>query len=137
METCIQLFILCFKKGSILMHFMTTNIVNLTKHEVVIEVNDNTIVIKPHGTVCRVVEETKTVSSIDGIPVRVSRPVAVEGLPPQKEGVVYFCSGMAAAAAWSLGRTDVFCPSTDEEDIIRNERGLTVAIKALKGKPKS
>ena len=118
------------------MHYMTTNIINLTKHEVVSEVNDNTIVIKPHGTVCRVVEETKTVSSIDGIPVRVSRPVAVEGLPPQQENTIYFCSGMAASAAWELGRADVVCPSTNEEDIIRNERGLTVAIKALKGKPK-
>lgn len=136
-QMCIELFILCFEKGSIFMHFMTTNIINLTTHEIVIKVNDDSIVIKPHGTVCRVQEETKTVSYIDGIPVRVSRPTAVEGLPPRKDGTVYFCSGMAAAAAWSLGRADVVCPSTNEEDLIRNEKGHVVAIKALKGKPKA
>ena len=114
-------------------------IINLTSHSIAIDRGDNKppLVIAPHGIVCRVIEETETVSSINGIPVRVSHPTAVEGLPPQQDGVVYFCSGMAAAAAWQLGRTDVFCPSTDEADIIRNERGLTVAIKALKGKPKT
>ena len=109
-------------------------IINLTSHEVTIVLDDETITITPCGIICRVVEETKTVSTINRIPVRASHPTAVEGLPSQQEGVVYFCSGMAAAAAWSLGRTDVFCPSTDENDIIRNERGLTIAIKALKGK---
>ena len=113
-------------------------IINLTSHDVnIILDSGDTITITPHGIQCRVIEETKTVSSVNGIPIRVSHPTAVEGLPPQQEGVIYFCSGMAAAAAWSLGRTDVFCPSTDEADIVRNEKGLTVAIKALKGKPKT
>lgn len=110
-------------------------IVNLTSHSITIIRDDNKapLVISPHGIVCRVIEETETVSSVNGIPVRVSHPTAVEGLPPQQEGVVYFCSGMAAAAAWQLGRTDVFCPSTNEEDIVRNEKGHVTAIKALKG----
>lgn len=112
-------------------------IINLTSHAISIIRDDNKspLVIAPHGIVCRVIEETETVSTVNGIPIRVSHPTAVEGLPPQKEGVIYFCSGMAAAAAWELGRADVVCPSTDENDIIRNERGLTIAIKALKGKP--
>ena len=113
-----------------------TNIVNLTPHAITIITGESSITINPHGNVCRVVEETETVSTINRIPVRVSHPTAVEGLPPQQDGVVYFCSGMAASAAWSLGRADVFCPSTDEADIVRNEKGHVIAIKALKGKPK-
>ena len=110
-------------------------IINLTSHAISIIRDDNKspLVIAPHGIVCRVIEETETVSTVNEIPIRVSRPTAVEGLPPQQEGVVYFCSGMAAAAAWQLGRTDVFCPSTDEADIVRNEKGHVTAIKALKG----
>ena len=113
-------------------------IINLTSHAISIIRDDNKspLVIAPHGIVCRVIEETETVSTVNGIRIRVTRPPAVEGLPPQQEGVIYITSGMAASAAWDLGRTDVYCPSTLEEDIIRNERGLTVAIKALKGKPK-
>ena len=111
-------------------------IINLTSHAISIVRDDNKspLVIAPHGIVCRVKEETKTVSSINGIPIRVSHPTDVEGLPPQQEGAIYITSGMAASAAWDLGMTDVYCPSTLEEDIIRNEKGLTVAIKALKGK---
>lgn len=110
-------------------------IINLTSHPISIVRDDKSpLVIEPHGIVCRVIEETETVSTVNGIPIRASHPTAVEGLPPQQDGVLYFCSGMAAAAAWELGRTDVVCPSTLEDDIIRNERGLTIAIKALKGK---
>ena len=114
---------------------MATNIINLTLHTINVIVGDETISIKPCGTVCRVIEDTKTVASINRIPIRVSHPTAVEGLPPQKEGVIYLCSGMAASAAWELGRADVYCPSTLADDIIRNEKGLTIAVKALKGKP--
>lgn len=114
---------------------MKTNIINLTPHEITIITDGDCTPIKPSGIVCRIIEETETVSSVNGIPIRVSHPTAVEGLPPQQEGVLYFCSGMAAAAAWALGRADVVCPSTDADDIVRNERGQTVAIKALKGKP--
>ena len=113
---------------------MATNIINLTLHTINVIVGDETLAIKPCGTVCRVIEDTKTVSSINGIPIRVSHPTAVEGLPPQQEGTIFFCSGMEASAACQLRRTDVYCPSTLEEDIIRNEKGLTIAIKALKGK---
>ena len=114
---------------------MATNIINLTLHTINVIVGDETLAIKPCGTVCRVIEDTKTVSSINGIPIRVSHPTAVEGLPPQQEGTIFLCSGMAASAAWQLGRTDVVCPSTLADDIIRNEKGLTIAVKALKGKP--
>ena len=116
---------------------MATNIINLTLHTINVIVGDETLAIKPCGTVCRVIEDTKTVSSINGIPIRVSHPTAVEGLPPQKDGTIYIVSGMAASAAWQLGRTDVVCPSTLADDIIRNEKGLTIAVKALKGKPKT
>ena len=118
---------------------MSKKIVNLTPYIIRVIIGDGTetLAIEPCGTICRVKEETKTVSSINGIPVRVSHPTDVEGLPPQQEGVIYITSGMAASAAWDLGRTDVYCPSTLEEDIIRNAKGLTLAIKALKGKPKT
>ena len=116
---------------------MSKKIVNLTPYIIRVIIGDGTetLAIEPCGTICRVKEETKTVSSIDGIPVRVSRPTSVEGLPPQKEDVIYITSGMAAAAAWALGRADVYCPSTLADDVIRDEKGLTIAIKALKGKP--
>ena len=70
---------------------MLMYIVNLTSHSISIIRDDNKspLVIAPHGIVCRVKEETKTVSSINGIPVRVSHPTDVEGLPPQQEGVIY------------------------------------------------
>lgn len=115
---------------------MLMYIINLTPHTISIIRDDNKspLVIEPHGIVCRVIEETETVSYVNGIPIRVSHPSSVEGLPPQQEGVIYITSGMAAAAAWELGRADVYCPSTLEDDIIRNEKGLTIAIKALKGK---
>ena len=114
---------------------MATNIINLTPNTINVIVDDETRTIKPCGTVCRVIEDTKTVSSINGIPIRVSHPTAVEGLPPQQEGTIFLCSGMAASAAWQLGRTDVVCPSTLADDIIRNEKGRTMGVKALNGKP--
>ena len=91
---------------------MATNIINLTPNTINVIVDDETRTIKPCGTVCRVIEDTK-----------------VEGLPPQKDGTIYIVSGMAASAAWELGRKDVYCPFTDVDDIIRN-----IAIKAFKDK---
>ena len=90
---------------------------------------------EPLGMACRVVEKEEIIGYIGPIPLKKFVPVSVEGLPPQKPGIRYICSGMAAAAAWALGRADVVCPSTNQDDIIRDERGFTKAIRAFKVMP--
>ena len=116
-------------------------IVNLTPHSITIEdVDGNKIIYEPHGTPCRVVERYEIVdlAITEDRPIALKKaiPIAIKGLPPQREGVMYICSGMAADAAWKLGRSDVICPSTDPDDIIRDERGFTTAIRAFKVMPK-
>ena len=116
-------------------------IVNLTPHPVTIEdIDGHKMTYEPHGTACRVVERHEIVDFVmtpDGNPITLKKaiPIAIKGLPPQREGVFYICSGMAADAAWKLGRSDVICPSTDPDDIIRDERGFTTAIRAFKVMP--
>ena len=116
------------------------NIVNLTPHPVTIEdIDGHKITYEPHGPACRVVERSEIVdlAMIDGRPLTLKKsvPISIKDLPPQRDGILYICSGMAAAAAWALGRADVVCPSTDPDDIIRDERGFTKAIKAFKVMP--
>lgn len=114
--------------------------VNLTPHDIVVEdVDGFRITYESKGTPCRVVERYEVADfamTADGpITLKKAIPVAINGLPPQRDGVVYICSGMAADAAWKLGRADVVCPSTNPDDIIRDERGFTVAVKAFKVMP--
>ena len=110
--------------------------INLTPHPVSIEVENFHFTYEPSGTVCRVVEKEELVPYGGPIPLKRFTPIDVEGLPPRQDGVMFICSGMAAAAAWALGRADVICPSTDPDDIIRDERGFTKAVKAFKVMPK-
>lgn len=97
---------------------MEKKFVNLTPHDIVL--NNGTIVEKS-GTVARV--SASFTEFNDGICRQEFGEV--EGLPEEKEGVIYVVSALVLAAS---DRKDLVAPATGHPDCIRNEKGLIQSV---------
>ena len=102
---------------------------NFTPHNVVIVINNSTIVIPSDG-IARVTE-TKTATpsiDVDGVIIEtfISAFGEVENLPPQEEGVMLIVSALAASAA--KGRDDLLVPG----ELVRDDGGNIVGCKSLR-----
>ena len=102
---------------------------NFTPHNVVIVMNESTIVIPSDG-IARVTE-AKTVTpsiDVDGVIVETFKSSfgEVENLPPQEDGVMVIVSAMAASAA--KDRNDLLVPG----ELVRDNDGNIIGCKSLR-----
>ena len=78
--------------------------------------------IPPSGILPRVSMSNSPAGEIDGIPIESVTYGQIEGLPDYQEGVYYIVSGLVAAAAAKIGRTDCLAPGALVRD--KNNPGL-------------
>ena len=102
---------------------------NFTPHNVVIVMNESTIVIPSDG-IARVTE-AKTVTpsiDVDGVIIETFKSSfgEVENLPPQEDGVMVIVSAMAASAA--KDRNDLLVPG----ELVRDNDGNIIGCKSLR-----
>jgi len=107
---------------------------NLTPHAIVIYKDGNIITtIEPEGVHIRVNEEVETLTGIDGIPVVRKAYTDVSGLPKQKEGVWLAVSVLVIQAS---DRTDLVCPDTGPDSVVRDDKGHILRVKRFQKKIK-
>lgn len=106
-------------------------IINLTPHSITI-MNDNSIilrVIEPSGQLARVSVHTAYTETIDfdniEIPTSESVYGKVEGLPEEKDSVIYIVSSLVAQRVPE--RNDVFIPN----ESVRDDHGRIIGCKSL------
>ena len=102
-------------------------IVNLTPHEITVYdvAGESILQVIPSSGMARAAQTREPLDSINGIPVSKTGYGAVEGLPDQRDGVVYIVSVLTAQAA--SDRTDLYI--TDE--LVRDDTGRILGCKAL------
>jgi hypothetical protein len=102
-------------------------VVNLTPHTINImrgnELGGNIAI--PSSGVARASTEKKQTGDICHIPVNQNSYGAVEGLPKQKDGIIYIVSALTAQAVPQ--RQDVYIV----DDAVRNEKGQVMGCKAI------
>jgi hypothetical protein len=109
---------------------VTTKLVNLTPHDVVVVVAEDSVTIAPHSSAARVSATDTEIGAIevaDGqfVPLVQSELGKVEDLPDVAPDVLYIVSRPVFEAADE--RTDLVVPS----DLVRDERGAVVACRAF------
>lgn len=100
---------------------------NLTPHDIVVELEDGSRVTFPtSGTVARVSVTESVVGEVNGIPVIETVYGDVEGLP--EEGTDCIVSAMVRSAI--PGRKGVYSPDSGSS-ALRNDKGHIVAVRRL------
>jgi hypothetical protein len=94
---------------------------NLGPHA--IKIGDRTIA--PSGDLARVATATAAVGSFDGVPLTVTTPGVVTGLPDAQDGVLLIASAMVRLAV--PDRMDVASPG----QLVRNDAGQVVGCSSL------
>lgn len=103
------------------------NIINLTPHPIVLDVDGTRTTFPASGIVARVSQETVgTGKFLAGAEISSSTFGSVE-MPEAVSGTVYIVSGMVLTALGNT-RSDVVAPKTDVT-AIRNEAGHIVAVR--------
>ena len=107
--------------------------VNLTPHDVVIFLNNQTITIPASGTILRVQFKKKLVGWIAGIPVYRIELSNIDQLPPKKPNRYYIVSFLTL---WAIQRThkdrdDFLAPDTTPGSVVRDS--LTGRIMGVRG----
>lgn len=102
-------------------------LVNLTPHEITVydAAGESVLQVIPSSGMARAAQTREPLDSINGIPVSKTGYGVVEGLPDQRDGVVYIVSVLTAQAA--PDRTDLYI--TDE--LVRDDTGRILGCKAL------
>ena len=78
--------------------------------------------IPPSGILPRVSMSNSPAGEIDGIPIESVTYGEIEGLPEYQDDVYYIVSGLVAAAAAKVGRTDCLAPGALVRD--KNNPGV-------------
>lgn len=115
---------------------MTTNIINVTPHDVKI-VDEAGTVVKVYpasGFAIRLASETKQIGTVDGVPLTTTvygEPVLITpeaeqvALPAQEEGKFFIVSAMVKTAL--SGRTDLLVPAEQ----VRDDQGRVIGCKSF------
>lgn len=83
--------------------------------------------IPPSGILPRVSMTNSPTGEIDGIPVESVVYGEIEGLPEFQDGVYYIVSGLVAAAAAKVGRTDCLAPGA----LVRDKNNPAIILGCL------
>jgi hypothetical protein len=109
---------------------MNVDFVNLTPHEVVLELAGGARhVLPPSGSVARLGTEVREAGALAGVPLVAIRHGAVADLPGPQPDRVYVVALLVAAACPE--RDDVVAPDTSPDSVVRDERGRIVAVRRL------
>ncbi len=102
-------------------------IVNLTPHAVNFVNSDNVVVrtIGASGVVARVSTATKTIDSIDDIPVTITEFGTIENLPEPATDRIFIVSSLVAQRC--TDRQDVFIPN----ESVRDTQGRIIGCRSL------
>ena len=104
------------------------NIINLTQHDIVIALPDNTrIAIPPTAPAARMATKTVSLPPVDEIPVNTTVFGEVQNLPDPQPDTVYVVSTLIAQR---VKRPDVVSPDTGTT-AIRNSANQIEAVRAL------
>lgn len=99
---------------------------NLTPHQIIlVRADGSKEVLEPEGIVPRVRMTAVSAGEVLGIPVVISAPLGVEGLPDPEPGVFFIVSRAVAAAAPS--REDLLVP----DGLVRDEEGKVIGARRL------
>lgn len=115
------------------------NLINLTPHAMtLLRPEGEPLVLPPSGRVASVRMETVPAPPMDGLPVSIVRPEAVEGLPDREPGTALIVSALVLAAV--PGRADVFAPGPCPAGrsgcpACRDASGRPIAAHGLSGTP--
>ena len=105
-------------------------IVNLTPHELVIfDENDKVVHRFPSEGSVRLVEHTRELNPIDGIPVVTKTYTEPGDLPAPQKGAWLVVSKMAMDAL--PYRSDLCCPDTGPDSAVRDESGRILGVRRL------
>ena len=104
-------------------------LLNLTQHPITIRHGKLERVIPPSGTVARISTSVTAADPIDGIPVQISMPGTVEGLPGSRPGVYLIVSLPVRQAL--PGRSDLLSPG----GLLRGDNGAIEACSVLLRSP--
>ena len=104
-----------------------TTIVNLTPHEITVydAAGESVLQVIPSSGMARAAQTREPLDRINGIPVSKTGYGAVEGLPDQRDGVVYIVSVLTAQAA--PNRKDLYIV----DELVRDDTGRILGCKAL------
>ena len=83
--------------------------------------------IPPSGILPRVSMSNSPAGEIDGIPVESVTYGKIEGLPEYQDDVYYIVSGLVAAAAAKVGRTDCLAPGA----LVRDKNNPSLILGCL------
>ena len=83
--------------------------------------------IPPSGILPRVSMSNSPAGEIDGIPVESVIYGKIEGLPEYQDDVYYIVSGLVAAAAAKVGRTDCLAPGA----LVRDKNNPAIILGCL------
>ena len=83
--------------------------------------------IPPSGILPRVSMSNSPAGEIDGIPVESVVYGEIEGLPEYQEEIYYIVSGLVAAAAAKIGRTDCLAPGA----LVRDKNNPAIILGCL------
>ena len=102
-------------------------IVNLTPHEIMVydAAGESVLQVIPSSGMARAAQTREPLADINGIPVSKTGYGAVEGLPDQRDGVVYIVSVLTAQAA--PDRKDLYIV----DELVRDDTGRILGCKAL------
>ena len=107
--------------------FGQTTIVNLTPHEITVydAAGESVLQVIPSSGMARAAQTREPLDEINGIPVSKTGYGAVEGLPDQRDGVIYIVSVLTAQAA--PDRKDLYIV----DELVRDDTGRILGCKAL------
>lgn len=101
-------------------------IINLTPHIVTICREDGTLIqeFESQG-LTRLTQKTIIIGEVNGIPITKTEFGEVEGLPKQKEGIMYIVSRLILTAC--TDRSDLLVPN----ELVRDDKGNIIGCKSL------
>lgn len=104
-------------------------IVNLTPHEIVMDLRPGRWTLPPSGIIARAIERVIDAAPIEGVPTTLVEYDGIEGIPKPEDGRWYVVSLIAAEAAKQWGRTteDLLTPGQQ----IRDASGRVIGCASL------
>lgn len=104
-------------------------LVNCTNHEILVDLGDMLLGVKPSGNVARVILEQEKVDSYENISIFRSLPTSIiKGLPELDSQNLYIVSSTVAQAA---RLPNIVCPNHAPNQCTRDHHGRIISVKSF------
>jgi len=83
------------------------------------------------GKAARVGEKVILKEDVEGCPVVYKEYTEIEGIPEEKEGILYLVSVVVLQAnnTVAVPRVDLLCPDTGPDSVVRNSQGHILGVR--------